>query len=147
MNKAFVREPEDAGNRCPKCGSAGPAVFQTTLEAHVPADLLAEFASSAFFCPLATCPVGYFDQFERSIPAANLIRPVYPKDPQAPICPCFGLTEDDIKADVQEGAVTRVREHLQRAQSDEARCATLSPSGQSCVAAVQRCFMQLRAKT
>ncbi|MEX2287161.1 MAG: hypothetical protein WD648_08740 [Planctomycetaceae bacterium] len=144
MNKAFVKDSEDSGNRCPKCGTAGPVVFPATLDAHIPAELRDRISSTAFFCPQPTCPVAYFDQFERTIVADGLLRPVYPKHPDAPICPCFGLTSEDIEADVQDGVVTRVREHLRRAQSDEAHCTTASPSGQSCIAAVQRYFMQFR---
>jgi hypothetical protein len=144
MNKAFVKEQEDAGNRCPRCRSPGQPVFQATLEAHVAADSLADFSSSAYFCPQASCAVAYFDQLERTIPVGSLTRPVYPKDPDAPICPCFGLTCEEIEADARAGDVTRLREHLRRAQSDEARCATSAASGQSCVAAVQRLYMQAR---
>lgn len=146
MNKAFVKEQEDAGNRCPKCGSPGQVVYQETIEAHVPAELRSEFSTSAYFCPGETCDVAYFDQFERTVAADRLIRSVYPKDPDAPICPCFGLTTDDIESDALSGDVTRVREHLKRAQSEEADCSTMSPTGQNCVAAVQRHFMQSRGK-
>jgi len=144
MNKAFTKEPEDQGDRCPSCGSAGQPVQQATLDAHLPPELRGEFANAAYFCPHAACPVAYFDQFERTVPADALVRPVYPKDPQAPICPCFGLTCEEIEADARDGVVARLRDHLRRAQSDEARCETLSPSGQPCTAAVQRHFMQAR---
>ena len=147
MNKAFVKEAEDPGDRCPSCGSAGQRVFRATLESHLPPELRGEFTESAFFCPQPTCPVAYFDPFERSIPADRLLQPVYPKDPAAPLCACFGLTEEDIEADVREGAVTRVKAHLQRAQSDAARCGTLAANGQSCIPAVQKCYMQLRGGT
>jgi hypothetical protein len=146
MNKAFVKESDDAGNHCPKCGSLGTVVFQSTLEAHVPPGLLGELSSTAYFCPHATCNVAYFDQFERTISAEQLIGPVYPKDPDAPICPCFGLTCEDIEAAAGAGDVERVRQHLRRAESDEACCATLSPTGQTCIVAVQRYFMQCKQR-
>ena len=146
MNKAFVKETEDPGDRCPTCGSIGQTVGQATLEAHLPAEACAQLSNSAFFCPHPTCAVAYFDQFERMVRTESLIQPVYPKDAQAPICPCFGLTCEDIEADVREGVVTRVKAHLQRVQSDDARCATMAASGQSCIAAVQRYFMRLRGQ-
>jgi hypothetical protein len=146
MNKAFVKEQEDAGNRCPKCGSPGQIVYEATLAAHVPAELRADFSNTAYFCPHETCTVAYFDQLERVIPAEGLTHAVYPKDPDAPICPCFGLTCDEIEADARAGDVERIREHLRRAQSDEARCATLAPDGQSCIARVQKHYMQSRAR-
>ena len=144
MNKAFVKESEDPGDRCPACGSIGQRVFGSTLDAHLPVESRTQFSDSAFFCPHPTCSVAYFDSFERTVPAANLSHPTYPKDPEAPICPCFGLTVEDIEADVREGVVTRVRRHHQQAESDAAHCATAAASGQSCIPAVQRCFMRLR---
>lgn len=146
MNKAFVKEQEDAGDRCPKCGSPGQVVFQATLEAHVPVDLQSQFSTTAYFCPNASCDVAYFDQFERVIAADSLVAPVYPKHSDAPICPCFGLTCEEIEADARAGEVARIREHLKRAQSDEARCSALAANGQSCIAAVQRHYMQSRGK-
>ena len=146
MNKAFVKESEDQGDRCPKCGSVGQSVLQVTLEAHLTPQVRSELSKSAFFCPFPTCEVAYFDQFERTVSVKALTNPVYLKNPDAPICPCFGLTCDEIEADVREGVVTRVKAHLQRAQSSDARCQTMSADGQSCIAAVQRYFMQLRGE-
>ena len=146
MNKAFVKESEDPGDHCPVCGSIGQTVFQSTLDAQLTSETRAQLPDTAFFCPHATCEVAYFDQFERTVSTAGLSHPVYPKDPNAPICPCFGLTCEDIEADVREGVVTRVKAHLGRAQSDDSRCATMAASGQSCIAAVQRYFMRLRGQ-
>ena len=144
MNKAFVREPEENRDRCPSCGSAGIAVFEITLKVWLSEEQRRQLSDSAFFCPHATCPVAYFDRFERTVPAAGIAVPFWPKSTGSPICPCFGLTLADIEADVADGAVTRVRATIQRAGSDEAQCRTKSPSGESCVAAVQKCYMQLR---
>lgn len=146
MNKAFVKESEDHGDHCPACGSAGKTVFSPTLDAHLPEESRGLFSDSAFYCPHPTCEVAYFDRFERTVAADSLVHPVYPKDPDAPICPCFGLTCADIEADVRDETVTRIREHLKRAESEEARCTTMSASGQSCVAAVQKYFMWLRGQ-
>jgi hypothetical protein len=144
MNKAFVKESVDPGDRCPGCGAIGTSVYQATMRAHLSAEECDRLADPAFFCPYPTCEVAYFDQFERTVAAASLRTPLYPKVPDAPICPCFGLTSEDIEADVAEGVVTRVRAHLARTKSDETRCATKTADGQSCVAAVQRYFMRLR---
>ncbi|MEX0703848.1 MAG: hypothetical protein WD069_17245 [Planctomycetales bacterium] len=144
MNKAFVREPEDHGDRCPRCGSAGREVFEATLAAHLPPEQRARIGDAACFCPHPTCEVAYFDRFERTVEVGGLLRPVYPKDPQAPICPCFGLTCDDIEADAREGSVARLKEHRQQAASPEARCATAAPDGQSCIPAVQRHYFKAR---
>ncbi|MEX0715300.1 MAG: hypothetical protein WD066_01870 [Planctomycetaceae bacterium] len=144
MNKAFVREPEDHGDRCPRCGSRGREVFEATLVAQLPPEERARIGEPACFCPHATCEVAYFDRFERTVEVAGLRRPVFPKDPQAPICPCFGLTVEEIEADARDGSVARLKEHRLRAESPEARCATAAPDGRSCIPAVQRHYFKSR---
>ncbi|HEV3022803.1 MAG TPA: hypothetical protein VGX76_10050, partial [Pirellulales bacterium] len=139
MNKAFVKEPEDTGvANCPRCGSLGIAVGGETLSAQLAADDRRNLPDTAFFCPFARCDVVYFDQFERTVATGRLARPVFPKDPNAPICSCFDFTCDDIEADVLDGGVRRVKELLARSKSPDARCTTLSPSGQCCASDVQR---------
>ena len=73
-------------------------------------------------------------------------QPVYPKNPAAPLCACFGLTREDVEEDIREAGVTRTRVCVEKAKSAEARCAVASPSGQSCVAEVQRYYMRLRSQ-
>ncbi len=145
MNKAFVREPDEtAALHCPACGSLGVAVQRETWQAHVKEDAGGGLAETAFFCPYASCDVVYFDMFERRVTSDALRHGVYPKDTAAPICGCFGMTCDDILADVREGVVTRVRELLAKAKSSEARCRTMAADGQSCVGEVQRYYMKQR---
>jgi hypothetical protein len=145
MNKAFVREPDDTGQlHCPDCGSLGVAVQRETWQAHVLPEAAGGLAESAFFCPYAHCDVVYFDMFERRVRVDALTHGVYPKDPLAPICGCFGLTTEDIDCDIREGVVTRVRDLLAKAASPQAQCRTKSASGQSCVAEVQRTYMKKR---
>ena len=144
MNKAFVKETEDPQDLCPSCGSQGTVVLRSTLRNQLPPELQDRFSDSAFFCPLASCGVVYFDAFERRISVEEFPAAPYPKDIDAPICPCFGFTCDEIEADIADGGVTRVREHLERAKSELARCETMAVDGRSCVAAVQRYFMQRR---
>lgn len=145
MNKAFLREPDEtAALKCPACGSLGIAVERETWEHHVASAAAVALADSAFFCPYDKCDIVYFDMFERQVRTAALAHGVYPKDPQAPLCGCFGLTTEDIAADVREGVVTRTRATVEKAKGPEARCRTMSASGQSCVGEVQRCYMKLR---
>lgn len=147
MNKAFIREPDDNGQlRCPDCGSLGVAVQRETWQAHL-ATGATGVADAAFFCPYEKCPVAYFDMFERTIPADALRHGVYPKDPRAPLCGCFGLTADDVEADIREGGVTRVRALLEKAKGPQARCRTMSASGRPCVGDVQRYYMQRRRES
>ena len=148
MNKAFVREPDDTGElHCPSCGSLGSAVRRDTWQAHIKENASVGLAEAAFFCPYPKCSVVYFDMFERRASVDDLRHAVYPKDPEAPICGCFGLTTEDVQADIREGVVTRVRELLSKAKTSEARCVTLSASGQCCVPEVQRYYMKLRGET
>jgi hypothetical protein len=145
MNKAFIKEPENTGPApCPRCGSLGTAVSEPTLEAQLGPALLATIAKAAYFCSFATCPVVYFDAFDRVVTVDQLSGSVYPKDPDAPICACFGVSTDEIDQYIAEGGVRRTRELLARAKSPEAQCLTKSASGESCIAAVQRYYMQHR---
>ena len=96
------------------------------------------------FCPAAKCGVAYFDGLERVVLAADLARPVYPKDPSAPICACFGLTRRDIQQDVLEGVVTRTKAVLEKAKSPAARCASTAANGKPCVAHVQKYYLECR---
>jgi hypothetical protein len=144
MNKAFVRERDDTGQlHCPACGSLGIAVVRETWQAHVKPDA-ASLSETAFFCPYARCDIVYFDMFERRATVDQVRHGVFPKDPQAPICGCFGLSRDDVQADVDEGGVTRVRALLAKASSPAARCRTMAASGQCCAPDVQRYYMKLR---
>lgn len=145
MNKAFVREPDDTGERhCPRCGSLGMGVEQETWQARVVEQLHSALADSAFFCPFPRCDVVYFDMFERLLLTDALIEPVYPKDPTAAICACFGLTTEDVEADLAEGGVTRVRAVIEKAKSPAAECRIRAASGQPCIGEVQRYYMKLR---
>jgi hypothetical protein len=144
VNKAFVREPDQTADYCPRCGSRGEPVGRETIQAYLPAGKTPTLADPANFCPSPQCGVVYFDAFERVILTGDLDRPVYPKDPDAPICACFGLTRQDVEADVREGVVTRVKAIIEKAKSADARCAHKAANGQSCVAAVQKYYFQCR---
>jgi hypothetical protein len=145
LNKAFVKEPEEHGDQCPNCGSRGEVVFPATLKAHLKEEDASKFSDSGFFCPLGSCDVAYFDRSERCVTVDRLNGPVYPKNPDAPICPCFGLTCDDIEQDIEEGVVTRVRAHREKALSEDTRCTTRAADGQCCIPAVQRYYMRRRS--
>ena len=144
MNKAFVREPDAAEARCPKCGTPGIVVPEHTLNSFVAPSSLSNIAKTAYFCDFPRCDVAYFDDFERFVETSALMAPVWPKDTDAPLCGCFGLTADDVRSDVAEGSVRRVRAIVERSKTSEAHCAECSPTGRSCVAAVQRYYFQLK---
>ena len=144
MNKAFVREPDTTDVFCPRCGAAGISALRAAFDAHVPAESRRPLAASTYFCPTPTCPVAYFDAFEATVAIDALTQPVYPKDTTAPLCPCFGLTIDDVEADAAEPTPRRIRELLARSKTAAARCEELSPTGRSCIPDVQRCYFKLR---
>jgi hypothetical protein len=144
MNKAFVREPDTTDVLCPRCGAAGETVLRTAFERNVPPESRRSLAASTYFCSTPSCSVAYFDAFEATVLIESLAHPVYPKDPQAPLCACFGLTIDDVEADIAEGTPTRIRALLAKSKTPEARCEELSPTGRSCIANVQRCYFKLR---
>ncbi|MCO6459654.1 MAG: hypothetical protein J5I93_30445 [Pirellulaceae bacterium] len=143
MNKAFVREAEFDGRAyCPRCGTLGTAVNQATLDQQIQAGFRRQIGESAWFCSHPTCDIVYFDLLERTVATDQLRGPVYPKDPAAPVCACFGFTLDDIDADLGEAAPVRIRQLLDRSRTDEARCRLLAADGRCCVPEVQRLYMK-----
>ena len=144
MNKAFVREPDHTGDYCPRCGSQGEQVGAGVLNCYLTDEQRRTLAEPASFCPSPQCGVAYFDGLERYVLATDLSRPVYPKDPAAPVCACFGLTRQDIEQDVDEGVVTCTRAVVEKAKSPAARCSLTSANGRSCVAYVQKYYMECR---
>jgi hypothetical protein len=144
MNKAFVREPDQSVEYCPRCGTAGQPVSRETVLAHLPSDSQPSVAVTANFCPRPQCDVAYFDMFERVVLTSELRQAVYPKDPDAPICACFQFTSAHIDEDLAEGVVTRTKALLEKAKAGGNPCALLAANGRSCVAEVQRYFMQHR---
>ncbi len=144
MNKAFVRESDSTDVLCPKCGAAGVEVFEPAIASHISAERRRQLAATVFFCETPPCPVAYFDAMEASVSVADLVRPVSPKDPGAPLCACFGLTREDVVADVEEGTPRRIRELLAKSKSPAAHCETASPTGRSCMTEVQRYYFKLR---
>jgi hypothetical protein len=148
MNKAFVREPEDDGRAyCPRCRSLGQPVGPGPLDTHIQQASRPKMHDAAWFCGYPHCEVAYFNQFEAVVLTSELKSPVYPKDLDAPICACFGLNYEDVAADVQEAAPTRIRNLLAKSKSSAARCETLAPNGRCCIGAVQELYTKLRAQS
>ncbi len=147
MNKAFLREPDATEVLCPRCQAAGESVPWDTVRHHVPPEKQTGLSASSYFCPTPSCPVAYFDAFESLVLAADLMQPVYPKDSQAPLCPCFGLTIDEVQLDVDEGTPQRIRDLLAKSKSPAARCSETSPTGRSCMPLVQKLYFKLRGSS
>jgi hypothetical protein len=147
MNKAFIREPEDDGRAfCPRCRSLGVPVEAATLDTHIRRESRGKMHDSAWFCAFPRCDVAYFNLFDAVVTMDELRAPVYPYDVNAPICACFGLTYDDVEADVEEGTPTRIRELFAKSKTPGARCEVLAADGRSCIGAVQELYMRLRSQ-
>ncbi|MCI0334877.1 MAG: hypothetical protein L0228_16815 [Planctomycetes bacterium] len=146
MNKVFVKEPEFDGRAfCPRCGNLGLPVESGPLDTHIRPECRGMMHDAAWFCNFPRCDVAYFNLFDAIVTTDELKGPVYPHDPDAPICACFGLNYDDVVADVRDGTPTRIRELLAKSKSGDARCHTLAADGRSCMTAIQELYMKLRA--
>ena len=145
MNKAFVREPDHTVDYCPRCGSKGEPVGAETLRSFLTDEQMRGIAEPGNFCPSPRCDVVYFDSFERRVLVSEIQRRVYPKDPTAPICACFGLTRGDVERDVEEGVKSRTKEIVERSKTAEARCSNLAANGRPCVAYIVKYFMEVQA--
>ena len=146
MNKAFMREPDEATSRCPSCQTIGQPVGPQTLNAQLKPELRRRLAESASFCPNGQCDVVYFDDFSGVVTRESFSDLIAIKDADAPICSCFGFKRDDIEEDIAEGVVTRTKAAILKAQSGEARCTTLAPNGRSCISDVQGYFLKCKQR-
>ena len=146
MNKAFVREPDaDARVTCPRCGSVGTTVGNGPIELYVPAPLQDQMKNAAWCCSNAACEVVYYNMFEQTVHAVELLTPVYPYDSNAPICACFGFTLQDVEDDADESQPLRIRALLARSLSPEACCQAVAVDGHCCLREVQRLYMKLKS--
>lgn len=145
MNKAFTKELDTLGGVCPRCGSPGKTVGDETLRGFVREDRTEEVARPAYFCDVASCPIVYFDDFERTLTLADLTRPVWPKDSEAPVCGCFQFHVREIDLDLAEGTVVRTKQAIARSKSPQTRCLVDSPDGRSCAEAIQRYYFRHRS--
>lgn len=143
MNKAFVREPDEPADlHCPRCGALGQAVSGATIAAQLRAQVNSPLGSSACFCATPSCEVAYFDHSQSTILIEQLRLPIYPKDPDAPICACFGLKAKDVVADARLGNPAGVRMLLERSVTQREKCVTKAADGRCCVDAVQRLYLR-----
>lgn len=148
MNKAFVREPEADGRAfCPKCGALGLPVEHGPLDRYIQPASRDKLGDTGWYCTFPRCEVAYFNLFEAVVIYDELQAPIYPHNLDAPLCACFGLTYDDVDADVREGFPKRVRELLAKSKSPEAQCEQLAADGRCCMTAVQDLYMRLRNRS
>lgn len=145
MNKAFVREPDLEGRvYCPRCGHLGTPVGSGPLDTHIRPEARGRMADGAWFCGYGRCPVAYFTSLDAVVTVDELKGPIFPKDLDAPLCVCTGISYDDIVAEADAPVPLRLRQLITYANSDEARCATLAADGKSCCGGVQELYLKLR---
>jgi hypothetical protein len=145
MNKAFIREPDFDGRAfCPRCRSLGLAVEHGPLDVHIRQESRGKLGDTAWFCNYPRCEVAYFNLFDAVVMRDELKALIYPFELDAPICACFGLSYDDVEADVRDGAPRRIRELLAKSKSPAARCESVAADGRCCMPAVQELYMRLR---
>lgn len=143
MNKAFVREPEPDGKAyCPHCGTLGIAVGRETLDHHVLPEHRTKLAKDAWFCDFAKCEVAYFDLYDRIVLTNELAGTVYPKDLDAPVCPCFEFTIEDVNAAIDSRSPKSIRDLIEKSKTKAANCRVLAASGQCCIQEVQRLYIR-----
>jgi len=145
VSRAFVKEPESAAPGCPSppgCGGAGVPVSRATLQAHLRPQAAARFADGACFCPNPSCEVAYFDAGRERALRDELVAPAWPKHATAPLCACFGVTQQAFEELGRSGDKPAMRAILERAASPEARCASAAADGRCCATEARRAFLR-----
>lgn len=137
-----MKDPEPGEPRCPGCGGLGDPVAPPTLDAHLSLAARPTFKGAAFYCAAPSCRTAYFDAWGAAATTDQVRGSAWPKDPDAPICSCFGMKAADVVADARDGRKDRVKELVERSKGPEARCAQKSPDGACCVPRVLRLFRE-----
>lgn len=137
-----MKEGEAPEPACPSCGTPGEPVGAQTLDAQVPTAHRGLLGDKAYYCATPTCRTGYYNGWGSTFPAEKIQNPKFPKNPDAPLCPCFMLSAADLIADAREGIKTRIQEIREEADAPDARCPKLSPDGRSCAAHAMRLFRE-----
>ena len=76
------------------------------------------------------------------MPAAGLASLSWPKDPAAPLCPCFGMTREDVIEDAGRKDPSRLRDLIKKSEGPDAECATRAPDGRCCVTQARRLYLR-----
>jgi hypothetical protein len=142
MSRAFMKESEQPEPRCPECSALGEAVGLATLKGHLEAEDCSSLGDKAFYCVNSGCHVAYFTPWGVSVPFERMTRTSYPKDPEGPICPCFGMTVADVVEDARKGNRDRIRDLATRSQGPHSRCVENCPDGTTCLPRVLRLFRE-----
>jgi hypothetical protein len=145
MSRAFVKESETPEPRCPTpqgCGTLGVAVSAATLAANLTQGPIPSFHGEVFYCSNPDCEVAYFDAYGSRAMRDQLRVATWPKDPDGPVCACFGVKADAIEDWAASGDKSELKALLARIERGEGRCATLAPDGKCCATEVRRVFLR-----
>lgn len=145
MSRAFIKEEETVGPRCPSppgCDGAGVPVSHATLQARLGPAATARFTGETFFCPDPACEVAYFDAGGERAKRDELLAPAWPKSPSAPLCACFGVSRQAIEDFGRRGDKAAMRAFLERTASVEARCELSAADGRCCATEARRVFLR-----
>ncbi len=140
MSRAFIRDPEPGEPLCPGCRTPGDEVGPPTLEAQLAPEARTRLSGSVFYCVNPGCRTAYFNSWGAQVPTGSLASTTYPKDPEGPICPCFGITSTEVIAEARDGRKDRIRDLMERSKGPGARCRELCPDGRPCLPRVLRLF-------
>jgi hypothetical protein len=142
MSRAFMKEGEAPEPRCPSCGTLGETVGAVTLEQHATPEDHEAIGDRALYCPNPACTTAYFNTWGVVVPQDRIKGGTYPKDRQAPICPCTGLRAGDVVSDARAGRKDRIKDLREKSEGPDSRCILLCPDGKSCVTRVMRLFRE-----
>jgi len=137
-----MKESEQAEPRCPECGALGEQVGLVTLKGHLEPDDCSSLGERAYYCVNSGCHTAYFNTWGVSVPFERMTRTAYPKDPEAPLCPCFGMSVSDVVEDARQGKRDRIRDLATKSQGPDARCAETCPHGVTRLPRVLRLFRE-----
>ena len=137
-----MKEGEAPEPRCPSCGSPGEAVGPATLEAQLSPEDRKALGDRAYYCAHPSCAAGYYSAWDAVIPLARLRSRAWPKDPSAPLCPCFGLRDADLIEDARSGRKNRVLEIREESDAPDPRCPRTAPDGRCCMPLAMRIFRE-----
>jgi len=137
-----MKEGEAPDPRCPSCGTPGDAVGPPTLDAQLSPEDRKALGDRAYYCASPSCPTAYYSAWDAVVPLERLKSRAWPKDPDAPICPCFGLMASDIVEDARSARKTRVLEIREESDAPDPRCPRVAPDGRCCVTQVMRLFRE-----
>lgn len=135
---------ERSSDRCPSCGTKGVKVDPITLKALLTGEGLRRgVPPSPRFCATVSCPVVYFDNaapvsFDESVLIVR-VSAKHPEDLRLPVCYCFSVTPETIRAEVEAtGRSTASADIAREVKAGRCACEVKNPKGSCCLGDVSR---------